>query len=81
MKPIGSEVRLTYETRELVEVGDSIVTQTGRTYLVQVARRMRSSRSPHLWALRCIVAPAPPPVGRCHHLVWWKRGRRPQVVT
>lgn len=78
MKPIGSEVKLTYQTAAEVAAGDAVVTVgTGRTYLVIAARRMRSSRpGPPCWALVCIVAEAAPAGVVTHPLFWWPRGKR-----
>jgi hypothetical protein len=77
VKPAGSVCRLTYQTPEVVEVGDAIVTATtGRAYLVIAARRMRSKK-PGMWMLDCIVADELPPDGvRVHPLVWWSRERK-----
>ena len=77
MKPVGSTVRLTYQTPEEVAEGDALVTvKTGRIYLVTAARRMSSSK-PGMWALRCMVSDVAPRLGRLHPLFW--NPRRPRA--
>lgn len=72
--PPGAEVGIYYDALVTVEPGDAIVTATGRTYLVVVARRQARGKHRRRWHLRCVVAEGGPPAGvKVHPLRWYRR--------
>lgn len=71
----GSVVSIYYDALEPVDVGDALVTRTGRTYLIVAARRQARGKHTGRWHLRCAVAEHTAPAGvRTHQLFWYKRG-------
>lgn len=77
MKPPGSEVGLFMDTRNDIDVGDEIVTRTGRRYLVVKTRRQQRGAHVGRWHLRCVVrerdAIHDDPDARVHMLWWYSR--------
>lgn len=74
--PAGSVVRISYDTNDEVCAGDAIMTATGRTYVVEQARRQSRGKHRGRWHVRCLVADQPPPDGaRVHVLYWYPRTR------
>lgn len=80
MRPPGSLVKLTYDSRREVDVGDVLFTRTGRCYRIESARRqtngLRAGRL-HLIAVVLAehVADLPVDVVR-HPIEWYPRRRR-----
>ena len=79
--PIGANVAIAYDAPGLEELGPghALVTSTGRTYLVLVARKQTRGEYAGRWHLRCQVAEVAPAGTTIHPLVWNKRGPRPMI--
>lgn len=78
MKPAGARALLTYDPhpQQVVEVGDYIRTRTGRTYLIDKARKVTSARYPGRLLLTTTVMPADhevEPDAVVHSLHWYSR--------
>lgn len=76
--PVGADVGLYMDTAREINIGDEIVTRSGRRYLVTSVRQQLRGKAIGRWHLRCtILAPDAvhdDPDARVHMLFWYSRG-------
>lgn len=76
--PVGAQVGLYMDSLRTINVGDEVVTRTGRRYLVDNARRQAKGKHAGRQHLRCTVL-APDaihddPDAVVHTVYWYSRG-------
>lgn len=76
--PVGASVKLYIDTRNEINIGDEIVTRSGRRYLVTHVRQQTRGIHVGRWHLRCTVlandAIHDDPDACVHTLFWYSRG-------
>lgn len=71
--PVGAVVGIYYDSSTPVDVGDAVVTRTGRTYLVLTNRIQARGKHAGRQHLRCAVVDERPPEVKVHPLHWYRR--------
>lgn len=74
--PIGSVVKLTYDSPRAVSPGDVLKTLAGRMYLICETRRQVKGLHVGRWHLQAIIVDEVPEGAHVHPIYWYRRRRK-----
>lgn len=74
--PAGSLVSLYYDSPREIVIGDVLMTESGRVYIIAELRRQARGRHIGRWHIKAIVSETVPAGTTTHPIYWYKRKRR-----
>jgi hypothetical protein len=74
--PPGSLVRLYYDSPREIQIGDVLMTHSGRIYIIAELRRQTRGRHVGRWHVKAIVGETIPEGSITHPIYWYRRNKK-----